>query len=154
MNPYLARLRNAHAPYRTRVAPHGTVLGRVGPTVPSGSVVVFGAQGETPAGGSPTHWTPWGLQQAGRMPLRRLRNLGPATIARSPGAYFTPPALFQLPGIPVPQSLFASANGLTSRPFAGRTATPPVRHVAINPFPGSRLPLPTNPAPAAFRGVL
>lgn len=154
-NANLQRLRNAHPPYRARVYPHGTILGRVGPNNPSPAHPSFGAQGEMP-GGQPTYWTPWGLRVAEKLPLMRLGKLGPpgGMVTRSPGAYFTPPATFQLCGIPVEFSLFAARRGLTSRPAAGRTSTPPIRHYAINPFPSARLPLPTNPPPSAFRGVI
>ncbi|MGH7189525.1 MAG: hypothetical protein ACRD2H_13905 [Terriglobales bacterium] len=144
----LATLRNAHAPYRTRVAPFGNVLGRVGPNLPSRSHPVFGASGELP-GGQPTFWSPFAVTVAHSKPLNRTR-IGPPQVERSPGAWFTPPGLFQLIGIPQPSSFLR----LPTRPAAGRTGTPPVRHTSINPFPGARLPLPTNPAPAAFRGVV
>lgn len=152
-NVFLERLRNAHEPYRTRVPPHGPSIGRVGATLKSRSHPVFGAQGETPAG-QPTNFTPWGTFVPEVMTLKRLRSLGPHPVTRSPGAYFTPPATYQLPGIPVPFSFVAAGNpALTRRPY-GRRGTPPVRHFAIYPFPGARLPLPTNPPPSSFRGVI
>jgi len=146
----LAKLRNAHAPYRTRVAPFGTTIGRVGPNIPSRSHAVFGASGEMP-GGQPTFWSPYVFAVAHAKPLHRTR-VGVVQVERSPGAWFTPPNLFQLIGIPQPSSFLAQR--LPAKPAAGRTSTPPVRHVSINPFPGARLPLPTNPPPAAFRGVV
>lgn len=124
-----------------------TTVGAVGLDLPSRSHENWGVQGEMP-GNQPTRWTPWGTFVAQAKPLNRLRNLGPSSPTMSPGAYFTPPALFQIIGIPEP---FLQ---LQVKPSAGRSGTPPIRHFAINPFPSFRPPLPTYPAPAAYRGVL
>lgn len=142
-------VRHYTVPYHVRIAPHGPVLGRVDPVLPSRHLLVQGVQGEMP-GGQPTRYSDWGLFQPRVRPLRRLRNLGPPSPTMSPGAYFTPPNLFQIIGIPQASSFIAAR--LPTRPAAGRTGTPPVRHFAINPFPGARLPTPTYPPPAAFRG--
>lgn len=124
-------------------------LGSIGPDIPSHSIVGVGVQGEMPQQ-QPTEWTPWSFRVAAPKPLRRLRNLGPASPTMSPGYYYTPPALFQIIGIPEPSSFLAAQ--LPTRPASGRTGTPPVRHFAINPFPSMRPPLPTYPTPASFRG--
>lgn len=144
---------------KPRIRPHvmpgsRTTPGLFGVMLPSLGHGVFGASsgfGQQ----QPTEWTPWGMFAPGSRPHRDLSHLGgPAgQVARSPGAFYTPPVTYQLTGIPGGDSFLAAAVPGLARPANGRTGTPPVAHMAINPFPSMRPPLPSYPAPAAWRGV-
>lgn len=133
-----------------RVRPHvfpntRVTVGHWGPMISSPSHPVTG--GTQPGASDATHWTPHGVFVAQTNPWQaRTTPAGVSRVTRSPGAYFQTPALFQLVGIP------DRALVMPQRPAGGRTGTPPVRHMAINPFPAFKPPLPSYPAPAAWPG--
>lgn len=132
------RMRPYQNPYvRVTLAP-------VSVMVPSISHPVHGAsqQGASDA----QHWTPHGTLTAVTLPWHAWVTGGVGRAARGHGGYYTSPALWQILGIPDRNLI------LQVKPAAGRTGTPPVRHMAINPFPSVRPPLPSYPLPAAWPG--
>lgn len=122
-----------------------STFGPLQPMLPSRS---FGSQSGQWAGESqPTKWTPWGAFAPGSRPYRPLPyGMVVDVAARHPGAYYTPPATWNLTSM---------ADGFIYPVLPrGRNRTPIVPRVALNPFPAFQPPLPSYPAPASWPGRL
>lgn len=148
------------SPRPRKTAQHGTFPGGWGPMLPSRSHgraadgMVFGG------GGSPTNWTPHGLFAPGSRVWRSMpysHEEGPSlAVERTPGAWWTPPALWNLAGIadgflpPGLQQRLGLSKAKTASPYLPTTSGA----VVANPFPSTAPPTPTYPLPAAWPGQL
>jgi len=133
-----------------RIRPHtvpGTrvTLGKFGVNIPSISHFTNGASSEL-GQGSIVQWTPHGVFQPHTRVHRSVLG-SPGQVDRANSTWFTPPALFQIQGIPNGFSI----SGLTF-PNPVTKGTPATRHMAMNTFPAFKPPLPSYPAPAGWAG--
>ncbi|HZL18523.1 MAG TPA: hypothetical protein VFG23_12340 [Polyangia bacterium] len=140
-----------------RVPGSRSTFGLNGVMIPSRSRGVFSGAGEL-EGGQPTDWSPWGGYVPVELPHRPFPYRGEgglnlSSVTSTPGAYFTPPALYNLVGI---ADGFLQPADQVPAPGRLKTGTPTVgaNPRLVNPFPSVAPPTPAYPLPASWTGQL